>query len=236
MSADVLLIGSMGGIADVVAENLRQHSLTVESVPFPQNTFKDEFGYRRALKGAVDKFLPSFIIPIGHPLALSRMKGELPDGVTAIVESEDKIRLLDSKVDSSSLVSSLGIPQPAFYNTADDIPSGADVIFKRDRSFGGSGVYRPRTREAVVNLMNHEKGGRFLIEEFIDGEDYSVDAIRWGGRFFTGCYKSLGNRGQGPSTDRVKVQCPVIESYARKILDAVHYNGICGMDFRISRD
>lgn len=236
MPADVLLIGSMGDIGGVVASNLRQHDLSVGAVPFPQNTFRDEPGYRRALLKTVDEFRPGFILPIGHPLALARAKDILPEGVTAVVESAEKIALLDSKVDSSALAAGIGIPQPEFYDSADDIPPGVRVIFKRDRSFGGSGVYRPRTPEAVRRLMEHEKGGRFLIEELIAGEDYSVDALRWHGTFTAGCYKSISKQGQGPATERKAVQCPEIVAYAKKILDAVDYNGICGMDFRISPD
>lgn len=230
----MLLFGTMGDIGRTVCEDLQRQSVAAVLVDFPQNTFRDEPGYRRELLKAVRQWNPSMIIPIGSQLALARFRQELPAGITVPVESADKIALLESKVDCCVMAAELGIAQPQIFLSADEISdSDFPVIFKRDKSFGGSGVYRPRSREALRKLMEHEPGGRFLIEKFIDGYDCSVDAFRWHGIFKAGCYKTLANRGQGPATERESIEMPALCDIARLILDHLDYNGICGMDFRI---
>ena len=247
---EVLLFGTMGDIGQTVSIDFHRHGIDAVSVDFPQNTFRDEPGYRRELLKAVRRYSPSMIIPIGSQLAMARFKDRLPAGIIVPVESEEKIALLESKVDCSVLAESLGIAQPRIFLSSDvtsdsgslssqmqDILSDADfpVIFKRDRSFGGSGVYRPRTREALVRLIGHEPAGRYLVEEYVDGYDCSVDAIRWHGFFAAGCYKALANHGQGPATERKSVQMPMLCNIARHILEHLDYNGVCGMDFRMSQ-
>lgn len=178
----VLLFGTMGDIARVAEAALAIEHIKAVHVDFPQNLFRDEPGYRRELNRAIEKYNPDVIIPIGHPLALSRMKEELSQrGIRAVVEKEPLIRLLDSKVAFSTLVAELGITQPEIYASADDVPADCKVVFKRDVSFGGHGVHLPKSREALYNLIDHQSPGEpYLIEEFIDGEDYSVDAFRCG--------------------------------------------------------
>lgn len=235
-NCDVLLFGTMGDIGRTVCDDLRGHGIAAVLVDFPQNTFRDEPGYRRELLKAVRQWHPAMIIPIGSQLALSRFRHELPDDIIIPVEDAAKIALLESKVDTSALAMRLRIPQPEFFADADSLSdSDFPVIFKRDKSFGGSGVYRPRSREALLKLMVHEPGGRFLIEEYIEGYDCSVDAFRWHDFFAAGCYRSLANRGQGPATERESVENPMLCEFARKILDHLDYNGVCGFDFRISQ-
>ena len=143
------------------------------------------------------------------------------------VGNENNIVRLESKTLSSALATELGIPQPRFFKDAADA-QGTPVIFKREHSFGGSGVYRPRTVQALQNLIDLEKGGNFLIEEYIDGEDRSVDAVRWKGYFRAECYRSLRQHGgQGPALEREKIEDQRLCRYARTLLDAIDYQGVC---------
>lgn len=232
---EVLLFGSMGDIGPTVCTDLCSHGIVTVLVDFPQNTLRDEPGYRRELLKAIRKWHPAMIIPIGSQLALARFRHELPCDIIIPVESPDRITLLESKVDTSQLAIKLNIPQPYIFSDAMAVSdSDFPIIFKRDKSFGGSGVYRPRSREALSKLMEHEPGGRYLIEQFVDGYDCSVDAFRWHDSFVAGCYRSLANRGQGPATECESVEMPELCDIARRILEHLDYNGICGMDFRIN--
>lgn len=234
---DVLLFGTMGDIGRTVCDDLNGHGIAAVLADFPQNTFRDEPGYRRELMKAVCSFRPSMIMPVGSQLALARFRQELPKDIIVPVESADKIALLESKVDSSALAASLGIAQPKIFTETEILSLAEDdfpLIFKRDKSFGGSGVYRPRSREALHRLMEHEPGGKYLVEELVEGYDCSVDALRWHGTFVAACYRSLANQGQGPATERVSVEMPMLCDIAHSILDHLDYNGICGLDFRIA--
>ena len=232
---DVLLFGTMGNIGPVVRDDFVSHGLSVRLVDFPQNTLRDEPGYRRELRKVLERCQAGCLMPIGSQLALAGMRAELPADLAVPVENVGKLALLDDKVRCSELAAYLGIPQPVIYRDADDVRT-FPVIFKRASSFGGSGVYRPRSREALQRLMAHEPGGRFLIEELIDGDDYSVDVVRWHGYTRFGCYKTLSQRGHGPSVERMCVSFPKLGELALRILEYLDYNGVCGMDFRVDCD
>ena len=304
-SCDVLLMGTMGDIGDSVLASLQAHGLTVATIPFPQNTFRDEQGYRRTLFLALQEWQPQMIWPIGHPLALSRLVHEAAEGTASPHSSSPRhssqrqqsllsaiarticpvatpsiIQTLDSKVQCSRLATSLGIPQPLFYARSEDVPS-FPVIFKRDRSFGGSGVYRPFTLEGLQKLELNERNserhktcldgrvvkledevsernserhktcldGRvvkledevseqsrsYLIEEYVEGEDVSVDIVRWGSQFHAACYRTLSRRQrQGPAERRESCEAPQLVAYGRQLIEAAGFEGVCGLDFRVT--
>lgn len=235
MGTDILLFGTMGNIGPTVRDSLAGHGYSVELVDFAQNTLRDEPGYRRELLKAISAHNPSVVIPIGNQTALARLKDSLPEDIKIPVESAAKVEMLDSKVACSKLARELEIRQPMMYPDAASVPH-IPVIFKRDRSFGGSGVLRPRSREALERLIVKEPGMPYLIEELIDGTDYSVDAVRKGESFRASCYRSLSSQGQGPSNVREVVQNVELCSIARKLLDHIDYNGVCGLDFRVGTD
>lgn len=236
MEREILVFGTMGNIGQVVERQLAAHGYSVQLVDFPQNTFKDEKGYRRELTKAIRAYTPRMVIPVGNQIAISRMKPMLPPEIAVPVADAATVELLDSKLGCSSVACELGILQPRMYASVSEVDT-FPVIFKRDRSFGGSGVYRPESREALQRLADHEPQNPYLIEEFIGGTDFSVDAVRCGGFFQAGCYRSLSIRGgQGPSVERETVQREDLCQIARRILDHVDYNGVCGMDFRVSGD
>lgn len=239
----------MGDIAQTVAASLQRHGLAVEAVPFLQNTFRDEQGYRRELTKALQRCQPRILIPVGHLLAAARLAhpeegdtlspalAEALNGVVFPVDTPEHIRLLDSKVQASALATRLDIPQPRLFATPDDVDEGQQVVFKRDSSFGGSGVFRPSTHEALCRLAAREGTRPYLIEEYVEGWDCSIDILRWGDTFHAACYRTLSRRqGQGPSAEREPCARPDVIALARRLLDAIDYRGICGMDFRIALD
>lgn len=249
MNHKVLLFGTMGDIGETVLKSLRDtHGINAVLVDFPQNMFHDEPGYRIFLDRAIREHEPDVIIPIGSQLALARFREGvplpknykvLPKNIHTIAESSDKIMLLDSKVRCSALAAQLGIAQPQMLNNADAVDydriEWGRVIFKRDSSFGGSGVFRPRTRQALDRLIAQQPGRPFLVEEFIEGYDVSVDAVRFPGFYKAACYRTLARKqGQGPASERMAIDFPELCQTARRILDHIDYNGVCGFDFRIS--
>ncbi|MDO5442118.1 MAG: ATP-grasp domain-containing protein [Bacteroidia bacterium] len=234
METDILLFGTMGTIARTVRTSLESHGLRVENADFDQKVFRDEPGYRRELTKLIGEFNPEAVFPVGNPLALSRFKPLMTEGIVAAVENEDKIKLLDHKVPFSCLMSVMGVRQPYIYSSVEEA-DGHDVIFKRDVSFGGHGVHRPKNTDSLKNLIAHQPQGEpFLIEEYIDGDDFSVDAVRFDGFFKAASYKSIAaTGGNGPSTLREAVNFPALESIAKAIMDRVGWHGACGFDFKV---
>lgn len=240
----------MGDIADIVRSSLERHNLSVCTMDFPQNVHRDRFGYQRLLMKTVERLHPALVIPVGDSLSLAGYKPSLPYGTKAAVESPEKILLLSGKVSFSRLASEMGIRQPKFYSSVEetglptareaagrDPDEGVQIIFKRDISFGGHGVHRPRSLEALQQLIGHQSPGEpYLIEEYVPGIDWSVDAIRFDGYFNASSYKVLQTRGNGPSTIREVGHFPELESTARALMDKLDYHGLCGFDFRVRED
>ena len=228
----------MGEIAGTVEKALQAEGLVSARVDFPQNIFRDEPGYRRELRQAIARVAPDVILPVGHPLALSRMRDDLAAmGIRAIVEREALIRQLDGKVSFSALASRLGIPQPRIYASPQEVEDAYGVVFKRDVSFGGHGVHQPRNMNSLLNLIAHQKPGEpYLIEDYIEGEDWSVDALRLGGEFRFSAYRSVASQGKGPSTRREMVEAPQLGEYASRIMEHLGYEGVCGFDFRVDAE
>lgn len=255
-----MLFGSMGSIGDEARVLLASEGFHAVYEPFPQNVFRDESGYRRALVRALAVHRPDAVLPVGNPLAMSRFKGLVERGiplcdilncrepelseedlrkVEIVVEKEETIRILDSKVDFYEFARKLGLRQPETYSGAGDIPEGLKVVFKRDISYGGHGVHLPRSVGALKNLIAHQSPGEgYLIEEYIEGRDCSLDAVRYGDIFRCRVYESLAAKGNGPAGIR-KVLAGAepfvkeMEICAGTVLDALDYQGVCGFDFRV---
>ena len=224
----------MGSIGPDAEKCLVGHGLDVKRVDFPQNTLKDFSGYSRALVKAVAAFEPRLVIPVGDMRAASRIQSSVP--VPIAVDRPQTIDLLSSKVRTSALASELGVLQPRIYRR-EECRDGMDLIFKRDSGFGGNGVHRPWALSGLDNLIAHENGAPFLIEQYIAGEDVSIDCIRVGSFFRASCYRSLGrSQTQGPSAERELIDCPQAREIALKILNHLDYQGVCGMDFRLAPD
>lgn len=235
-TCDILLAGTMGGIGDTVRKALEAHVLEVEMMPFPQEILRDEAGYRRELKRTLAAVTPRVIMPVGCLIAAARCRDIIPSGTILTADDAEKIALLDSKTSCARLAASLGIPQPRIYSNADEVEH-YPVIFKKDGSFGGRGVRKPACRGALDNIIAHESAP-YLIEEYVEGEDYSIDVLRCDGALRYGCYRSLSATGLGPSSSRRMLgnDDPLsleMARHAEAILNEIGYQGICGLDFRL---
>ena len=233
----------MSDIGPVVSADLHAHGLCVEEMPFPQETLRDEVGYRRELRKVLDDITPKFVMPVGCQIAAARCRDILPEVTILTADSAHKLEMLESKVSASAIAARLGIAQPKVYGSVDEVESWP-VIFKKDGSFGGRGVRKPSDRTALERILAHEAGRSkgYLIEEYVPGCDLSIDIVRAGRTDINwSCYRSLGCNGLGPSMGRQilsneDLHCTEMARCATAILESIDYRGICGMDFRIGDD
>lgn len=193
---------------------------------------KHEGEYIARLHSLVAQTGASVVIPIFHPEVLARHKDEFP-GVTIPVAASGLLELLDDKKMACSLAASLGVPQPKMYSSPSDVQS-YPVVFKRVKGQGGDSVYFPANEKALLNLVSKSKQGSYLIMDYIEGYDVCVDAIRFGNTFAASAYRVHFPLSKGISILRESISVPLLEEYARVMMEACGYEGVCGFDFRYS--
>lgn len=224
---DVILINPCGRTGEIVSARLSRHGLRVLTLTGP-SARKNEDLYIRTLKKAVEETGAEMIVPVFFPEVLAAHKEEFP-GVLIPLDTADNIMLLDDKLSACRLVSGLGIRQPRIYGDISEVED-FPVVFKRPSGQGGDSVYFPKTRRALENLSR--TSAEYLVEDFVEGENVSVDAVRWSGGFFhAAAYRVLLPHGKGVSTLRESMDAPELVESVKTILDAVDYKGVCGVDF-----
>lgn len=196
--------------------------------------FTEEDAFIQVLKDKVAELRPRVLMPThDESVVIMRHRDEFPTDLIIPYEGEEKLLLLANKAESTELARKAGVPVPEVYKSIDEVKS-YPVVFKTVIGNSAKGVFFPKDREELVKLMDKHKDEETLLEEWIGGTDYSVDCVRWDGFCKTSVYHALVTKtdGGGTTTQREIVYMPQLEAAALKLMDAVDFHGVCGLDFR----
>lgn len=196
--------------------------------------FTEEDAFIQVLKDKVAELRPRVLMPThDESVVIMRHRDEFPVDLIIPYEGEEKLLLLANKAESTELARKAGVPVPDVYKSIDEVKS-YPVVFKTVIGNSAKGVFFPKNREELVKLMDKHKDEETLLEEWIGGTDYSVDCVRWDGFCKTSVYHALVTKtdGGGTTTQREIVYMPQLEAAALKLMDAVDFHGVCGLDFR----
>lgn len=196
--------------------------------------FTEEDAFIQVLKNKVAELRPRVLMPThDESVVIMRHRDEFPADLIIPYEGEEKLLLLANKAESTELARKAGVPVPEVYKSLDEVKS-YPVVFKTVIGNSAKGVFFPKDREELVKLMDKHKDEETLLEEWIGGTDYSVDCVRWDGFCKTSVYHALVTKtdGGGTTTQREIVYMPQLEAAALKLMDAVDFHGVCGLDFR----
>lgn len=196
--------------------------------------FTEEDAFIQVLKDKVAELRPRVLMPThDESVVIMRHRDEFPVDLIIPYEGEEKLLLLANKAESTELARKAGVPVPVVYKSIDEVKS-YPVVFKTVIGNSAKGVFFPKDREELVKLMDKHKDEETLLEEWIGGTDYSVDCVRWDGFCKTSVYHALVTKtdGGGTTTQREIVYMPQLEAAALKLMDAVDFHGVCGLDFR----
>lgn len=198
------------------------------------NPFKEEEKFISCLKRKIEELHPTMLLPThDESVVIMRHRHEFPQDLIIPYVDHELLLSLANKAQSSVLAHKAGVPIPEMYHSVEEIKK-YPVVFKTVIGNSAKGVFFPKSETELKELIEHHKGDETLIEEWIGGTDYSVDCVRWPGFIKTSVYKALVTKtdGGGTTTQREIVNMPQLEIEARKLLDAVDFIGVCGMDFR----
>lgn len=196
--------------------------------------FTEEYAFIQVLKDKVAELRPHVLMPThDESVVIMRHRDEFPVDLIIPYEGEEKLLLLANKAKSTEIARKAGVPVPEVYKSIDEVKS-FPVVFKTVIGNSAKGVFFPKDREELVKLMDKHKDEETLLEEWIGGTDYSVDCVRWDGFCKTSVYHALVTKtdGGGTTTQREIVYMPQLEAAALKLMDAVDFHGVCGLDFR----
>ena len=164
---------------------------------------------------------------------IMRHRERFPKELIIPYESEDMLLMLANKAKATNIASKAGVPTPKVYRSVDEVTS-YPIVFKTVIGNSAKGVYFPMNREELIGLMSEHSNEEMLLEEWVGGTDYSVDCVRWDGFYQSSVYHALVTKtdGGGTTTQREIVDVPELEKFAKMLLDAVGFKGVCGLDFR----
>lgn len=196
--------------------------------------FKEEKRFIETLKTKVAELRPRVLMPThDESVVIMRHRDEFPSDLVIPYESADKLLALANKAVSTEMACEAGVAVPKVYSSADEVKR-YPVVLKTVIGNSAKGVFFPKTKDELLRLMEAHKGEEMLLEEWIGGTDYSVDCVRWEGFCKTSVYHALVTKtdGGGTTTQREMVDMPWLEAEAMKLLNAVDFHGVCGLDFR----
>ena len=196
--------------------------------------FTEEDAFIKVLKEKVAELNPKVLMPThDESVVIMRHRDEFPKDLIIPYESADKLLLLANKAESTEIARKAGVSVPKVYHSVDEIQC-YPVVFKTVIGNSAKGVYFPHNKAELLKLMEVHKNERTLLQEWIGGTDYSVDCVRWDGFCKTSVYHALVTKtdGGGTTTQREIVLMPQLEAEAIKLMNAVDFHGVCGLDFR----
>lgn len=251
MQCDVILTYCWNRVGYTILKSLHQKGLKVwaadtskrnicsmskfctGSFTYP-DPFTEEDAFIQVLKDKVAELRPRVLMPThDESVVIMRHRDEFPADLIIPYEGEEKLLLLANKAKSTELARKAGVPVPEVYKSIDEVKS-YPVVLKTVIGNSAKGVFFPKDREELVKLMDEHRDEETLLEEWIGGTDYSVDCVRWDGFCKTSVYHALVTKtdGGGTTTQREIVNMPQLEAATLKLMDAVDFHGVCGLDFR----
>ena len=227
-------------VADTSKNNICSMSkFCTGSFTYP-DPFTEEEAFICVLKEKVTELKPRVLMPThDESVVIMRHREEFPKELVIPYESEEMLLNLANKAWATKMAKEAGCPIPKVYQSVEEVES-YPVVFKTVIGNSAKGVYFPKSKDELLALMQESHGNVFskdsemLLQEWIGGTDYSVDCVRWDGFWKSSVYHALVTKtdGGGTTTQREIVAAPELEKYAKLLLDAVDFHGVCGLDFR----
>lgn len=201
-------------------------------------TYPDPFTHEEefisTLLQKVEQLKPKVLMPThDEGIVIARHRHRFPQNLAIPIECEEKLQRLSNKKTATELARQAGVPVPEVYRDADDVKA-FPIVFKTVIGNSAKGVFFPKDRKSLMELADKHRDTEILIEEWLRGYDVCVDCLRWGDFFQASVYRALVTKtdGGGTTTQREIISMPQLVEYAKKFLDSVDYNGVCGLDFR----
>jgi carbamoylphosphate synthase large subunit len=164
-------------------------------------------------------------------------------GINLIVSSLDTVRICRDKHMTADFLNKRGIQVPRTMLcgnvTNEEIEQiGCPLIVKPRSGRGGKGITvfktEPELRECISNFDSS-----FMIQEFIDGQEYDVNMFIHDGKVLVNqvlLKTELEHGNYGNATKTVPIRDAVVEEVASKVAKVLHAEGPIDIDIRKTAD
>lgn len=221
-------------VADTSKNNICSKSMFCSGSFIYPDPFSQEEAFIRCLREKVMELNPVMLLPThDESQVIMRHRDKFPEGLIIPYMDVDTLEQLSDKAWATKRAAECGLPIPKVYKTWKEVES-FPCVFKTVIGNSAKTVFFPKDTIELKKLVDEFRGTKTLIEEKVGGTDYSVDCVRWGGFFYASIYHALVTKtdGGGTTTQREIVSAPILELYAKKLLDYLDFKGVCGLDFR----
>lgn len=196
--------------------------------------FTQEAEFIVCLKEKVTELQPRMLLPThDESQVIMRHRQEFPAELIIPYMDEESLINLSDKAWATEKAEECGVPVPKVYKSWREVDR-FPCVFKTVIGNSAKTVFFAKDAIELEKLDEEYRGVKILIEEKIGGTDYSVDCIRWEGFFKASTYHALVTKtdGGGTTTQREIISVPLLEDFAKTLLDYLDYRGVCGLDFR----
>ncbi len=166
-----------------------------------------------------------------------------PQRLPALIPAAETVRLLRDKKRFAFYAREHGLSQylPASYETADEFPC---LLKRTDLNAGRGIVYLERPADLFDCLQQPTwQNSHYVLQEYLaTGEEFSTYAVFRNGemlleRTYRFCAKAYKFRHGKPKTPARCVELPgEIHQQLMQVMQPLHYNGPCCIDYRIRED
>lgn len=225
-------------VADTSRKNICSMSKYVRGSYVYPDPFTEEENFITSLLRIIEELRPEVLLPThDESLIIAKHRAEFPDWLIIPIPEYQKLLDLSDKKMATALAKSVDVPVPYVYNDIDEIRN-FPVVFKAAISNSAKDVFFPNSKEELEALVGQYQGKKTFVEEKCPGCDYSVDCVRGTNYFRASVYRALVTKteGGGTTTQRIIVDKPELVEFAKRILDKVDYQGVCGMDFKVDEE
>lgn len=196
--------------------------------------FTQEDAFIQCLKKKIRELNPKVLLPThDESQVIMRHRQEFPANLIIPYMDAETLATLSDKAWATKKAAECGVPVPQIYKNWRDVDK-FPCVFKTVIGNSAKNVFFPKNTNELEKLVRKFGDEKTLIEEWVEGTDYSVDCVRWNDFFKVSMYHALLTKteGGGTTTQRVIVSVPELEKYARMLLDHLEFKGVCGIDFR----
>ena len=175
------------------------------------------------------------VIPI-HDLeieAISEIKKIYLDITFWAVNSPEIIKLCNNKLKSAKHAEKLNIKIPKIFNSSNIKDVKLPLIVKPINGVSSRGIIIIKTKKELESITTHFKNSDFIIQEFIKGDEYTVDCYSSYEKksFYGGVVRIRIETKAGISTKGKIVKNELLLKHCERFLNELNYVGSSNIQF-----